>query len=396
MEKIKQNNDIKFVDRVKMLQSCNDLFDLENIINIIDEDVERDGVYVIETIVEEVIEAIKSTPNDIPQVKTLLEYIIDKYIINLANIDEDLRKSILLLFSAHKINRDQEQIRKISIEILTKYNPRQIITYLIDVARDQTESHLMRKTALQCIEESSAKIDNISLLLEILERNEENYMTTVMNILEKHQKSVDIQKTQSVLEEISRRHTTSVNIRCQAIKLLGIFGDIELLERMCLLSGKEPKILDALQQMLKFLLSKPINILGIRSENFEHLVKELLVKLGYQEVHVTQAVYDGGVDVIAHKEVDGVGKKKHKVIVQCKRYTNKQIDYEIVEKLLHDMGEHQAKEGLLITTSTFSKAAQEFAKKHQYIELIDREKLQSLLDKAFDDNYYCINSSHKN
>jgi restriction system protein len=132
------------------------------------------------------------------------------------------------------------------------------------------------------------------------------------------------------------------------------------------------------------------SILGIRSENFEHLIKELLVNIGYQNVEVTRAVRDDRVDVIAYKEGSGISNKIYKVIVQCKRYAKKPVDIDVAERLLEDMKRHQAKEGLLITTSTFSVRAKEFAQNHQYVSLIDREELQAHLDKAFGDNSYCI------
>ncbi|MBV5310953.1 restriction endonuclease [Chromatium okenii] len=92
------------------------------------------------------------------------------------------------------------------------------------------------------------------------------------------------------------------------------------------------------------------SIFGIRSENFEHL-KELLIKIGYQNVEVTRAVQDDGVDVIAYKEGSGISNKIYKVIVQCKRYAKNPVDIDVAERLLEDMKRHQAKE---------------FAQNHQY------------------------------
>lgn len=42
----------------------------------------------------------------------------------------------------------------------------------------------------------------------------------------------------------------------------------------------------------------------MRPENFEKITKELLIKMGYHDVTVTQFVKDGGVDVIAYKKMD--------------------------------------------------------------------------------------------
>ncbi|MBC7474910.1 MAG: hypothetical protein H7263_11505 [Candidatus Sericytochromatia bacterium] len=42
------------------------------------------------------------------------------------------------------------------------------------------------------------------------------------------------------------------------------------------------------------MLSKTLNIVVIRAENFGHLIKEWLNKLGYLKVEVTRAVHDDG------------------------------------------------------------------------------------------------------
>lgn len=381
MKNIKQSRSDFFED-IKNLQSFGDVFDLQA---TIEQEIKSEGIEVTIKIIDEIIEAVISVPHNIPLIIDILDIIFEK-----VKTNEGIKNQILNRFIVYTINACQETIRVVAFEILSKYYPKKIANSLIDISRNKTESLIIRKKALECLKKELPEIDNLSLLLKILENNEEEYMLLVLDVLEINHQHVNLKETQFVLENISRHQTIPMHIRCRVIELLGIFGDIGILERICLLSGKEPKIQESLQKMLNNMLSKPLNILGIRFENFEHLIKEFLIKLGYSDVKVTPSSKDAGVDVIGYKYGHGIKDKKYKMISQCKLYTKNRIEKEIVEKLVEDMKEHEATSGLLITTSKFSREAIEFAKKYQHVELIDRDELQSKLDKVFGDNYYCI------
>lgn len=376
-----QDGDATFFEKVKHLQGIGDLFDLRN---MIEGKVKDDGVDGIIVIVDKVVEAIAEVPHDIPLITELLNIVFEY-----AKLNDEIMDRVLSKFSKYTITRDQEQIRNVALNILSEYRPKQIAPQLINIARDQTESQSIRKKALHHLRKADPENAHLSLLLEIFERHEKEYMELVMDVLERHYRYANFKETQSRLQEISRHQEISIPIRCRAIELLGIFGDIDIIERMCLLSENDPKIHEALQKMLLSLITKPINILGIGSENFEYLINQWLIRINYSEVSVTRNVRDDGVDVVAYRQ-GGVSNKRYKVIVQCKRYATSPVDIDVVEKLVESVKNQQAKEGILVTTSTFSQRAKEFAKNHQYLELIDRNELQQQLNMAFGENHYCI------
>ena len=110
---------------------------------------------------------------------------------------------------------------------------------------------------------------------------------------------------------------------------------------------------------------------------FEHLIKDLLVEMGYVDVEVTAPSNDKGVDVIGRIEL---GITAVKEVIQVKRHkrTVQRKDLDALRGCLHRF---QAVRGTLITTSQFSsgteKAAFEFGAAP--ITLIDGEKLIELL-----------------
>lgn len=109
---------------------------------------------------------------------------------------------------------------------------------------------------------------------------------------------------------------------------------------------------------------------------FEHLVGDLLEKLGYENVEVTKRSGDGGIDVKADLTVYGLTNVK--TAVQVKRYAHNVSDSVVRE--LRGAAEVDQR-GLIITTSNFTRAAMEeaCAKNKTPISLVDGEKLITLL-----------------
>ncbi len=110
---------------------------------------------------------------------------------------------------------------------------------------------------------------------------------------------------------------------------------------------------------------------------FEHVIKDLLVEMGYVDVEVTAPSNDKGIDVIGRIQL---GITAVKEVIQVKRHkrTVQRKDLDALRGCLHRF---QAVRGTLITTSQFSsgteKAAFEFGAAP--ITLIDGEKLIDLL-----------------
>jgi hypothetical protein len=85
---------------------------------------------------------------------------------------------------------------------------------------------------------------------------------------------------------------------------------------------------------------------------FEELVGELLERIGFEDVEITKRSGDGGIDVRGVLTVGGVTRVK--TAIQVKRWAHNVPD-RIVRELRGSIG--AAEQGLLITTSGFTKAA---------------------------------------
>ena len=107
--------------------------------------------------------------------------------------------------------------------------------------------------------------------------------------------------------------------------------------------------------------------------SFELFTGDLLFRNGFENIKVTQASYDFGVDVIAEK--DDV-----KYAIQCKRY-NGPIGVSAVQEVIASKSLHDCHVACVLTNSSFTPAAVELAKKNLVI-LWDRKKLQKFIDNA--------------
>ena len=110
---------------------------------------------------------------------------------------------------------------------------------------------------------------------------------------------------------------------------------------------------------------------------FEGLICELLERMGYHEVHLTQATHDMGVDIIAYIEL---GISSVREVIQVKRH-QRSIHRPTLDALRGSLHRFDAVRGTLITTSSFSKGTKQaaFERGAPPITLIDGEKLIDLL-----------------
>jgi len=117
------------------------------------------------------------------------------------------------------------------------------------------------------------------------------------------------------------------------------------------------------------------NLLELTPYEFEHLVKDLFVAMG-AEAWNTFPSKDGGVDAVAvskHLAFGGV------CFIQAKRYTGV-VGLEAVHALTGVMADHNATTGVLVTTSWFGRASEQFAGRNR-ITLINGAELKDLLKK---------------
>jgi len=110
---------------------------------------------------------------------------------------------------------------------------------------------------------------------------------------------------------------------------------------------------------------------------FEHLVKGLLIQMGFNAM-TTKASGDGGVDIFATNEQPMISGK---YVIQCKRYASgNNVGEPTIRELYGVIHAENANKGILITTSDFSRQAVAFAH-DKAIELINGDVLSTLLNK---------------
>lgn len=111
---------------------------------------------------------------------------------------------------------------------------------------------------------------------------------------------------------------------------------------------------------------------------FEHLVVDLLMKMGYggsfaNSAKVTQYVHDDGIDGIIYEDKLGLDK----IYVQAKRYKpDNTIGKPQIQQFAGALDEQKATKGVFITTSSYSKEARSYVDKlSKKIVLIDGQEL---------------------
>jgi len=109
---------------------------------------------------------------------------------------------------------------------------------------------------------------------------------------------------------------------------------------------------------------------------FEELIVQLLVALGFEDVSLTPASGDGGIDVRGTLVVGDVVRTQ--MAVQVKRW-RRNVQAPIVQQVRGSLGTHE--QGLIITTSDFSKGAREEAARPNAVPvgLMNGEQLVALL-----------------
>lgn len=147
----------------------------------------------------------------------------------------------------------------------------------------------------------------------------------------------------------------------------------------------EEKIGLALQEHLVSIKQQVLDcVLNNSPDFFEHLVLDLLIKMGYgygkQAGVVTGRPHDGGIDGIISEDKLGLDL----IYIQAKRYTSSSSNKVTSKDLQAFVGAMKhIQKGVYITTSEYTRDAKEFIKEQQQknIKLIDGELLAELLVK---------------
>ena len=133
----------------------------------------------------------------------------------------------------------------------------------------------------------------------------------------------------------------------------------------------DPRFIET-REVLSDLDTRP-NLMDLTPGEFENLITNLFAKMGL-ETRQTQASRDGGVDCVAFDLRPILGGK---VVIQAKRYKNT-VGVSAVRDLYGTMQNEGANRGVIVTTSGFGKASNDFAK-GKPLELIDGGGLLYLL-----------------
>lgn len=112
---------------------------------------------------------------------------------------------------------------------------------------------------------------------------------------------------------------------------------------------------------------------------FEQMMIELMTRMGYKgadgKAFVTQKSNDGGIDGILNQDALGL----RKIYVQVKRYAeDNTVGRQIISQFHGDLDLQGAGSGVFITTSSFTRSAEEAGKKFN-IKLIDGDTLTKLM-----------------
>lgn len=109
--------------------------------------------------------------------------------------------------------------------------------------------------------------------------------------------------------------------------------------------------------VLNELNKKPTDLFQLSSRRFEELIAEIFIRKGYS-VELTPATHDGGKDIyVAHKNDFG----SFLYLVECKKYNpTRKVGINIIRDLYGVLSKEKATYGIVVTTSDFTKPAQEF------------------------------------
>jgi len=131
-------------------------------------------------------------------------------------------------------------------------------------------------------------------------------------------------------------------------------------------------------RVLEFFADQPESLLSASPRDFERLIAELLERLGYKNVQISQLGRDGGIDITAYIE-HAVAIER--LVVQCKRYKPPhKVGEPVIKQLLTDVDLRRASRGLIVTTSTLTRPAKLIVESFRHrLSYIDGDELRNRL-----------------
>jgi hypothetical protein len=132
-------------------------------------------------------------------------------------------------------------------------------------------------------------------------------------------------------------------------------------------------------ELIRYLAKHPEEMRDLRPRTFEQLIAEIFKDKGY-DVELTPKTKDGGFDIRAFRRND-VGTCL--TLVECKRYgPANPVSVEVVRGLYAVTLNEKATNGIIATTSRFTKGAKSFQAQNQYqLHLADFDNVKLWLDQ---------------
>ena len=133
------------------------------------------------------------------------------------------------------------------------------------------------------------------------------------------------------------------------------------------------------KSLIKLVHKHPELIDELTPQEFEELVAQVFTHLGYDS-QLTPQTRDGGYDIILRGE-DDFG--ENRILVEVKKYSkNNPVGASVLRGLAGVVLNSNANRGLLVTSSYVTKGAREVAEQFPQIEIVDRNSLVKLVEKA--------------
>lgn len=133
-------------------------------------------------------------------------------------------------------------------------------------------------------------------------------------------------------------------------------------DRRLILAAK-PRIIATNEILIKRLTKEPKGLYELDPRKFEEIVADLMLDMGY-EVELTPRSNDGGKDILASKETEH---GRMLCLVETKRYSiDNPVEVGLVRQLYGTLCDFNATSAMLVTTSRFTRGANEFRDRNQY------------------------------
>jgi restriction system protein len=124
-------------------------------------------------------------------------------------------------------------------------------------------------------------------------------------------------------------------------------------------------------------------LLSLSWRQFKEMIADLWSRFGYR-VELTPRTRHGGPDIVALRDVEGVGQVTS--YIECKRYPpDRKVGVDILRQLYFITEHYRVNKGILVTTSTLTPDAQSFLEQfNAKLEVCDSRRLIDLMRKTHD------------